>query len=125
MKILAILVLVAYSCNFNSNIMEEDQKDITGITLLFREDVTVDIKNMKRVLINGGNELDELLHSYNASIEKLFYNVDERYSEYENLEKFYVVYTRVSPEKLRDELLKLKFVEAAYIKSKDEDPGMQ
>jgi hypothetical protein len=122
MKILAIFILIAFSCNFNNHIMEEDQNDNTGITVLFRDDVTVELKNSKRVLINGVNELGELFIAHNASIEKLLHGVDEGSSEYKNLERYYVVYTRVHPEKLRDELLKFKFIEAAYIKSKDEDP---
>jgi hypothetical protein len=122
MKILAILVLTAFSCNFNNHIMEENQNDITGIIVLFRDDVTVEIKNMKRVLINGENELDELFIAHNATIEKLLHGVDEGSSEFKTLDRYYVVHTRVKPEKLMAELLKFKFIEAAYIKSKDEDP---
>jgi hypothetical protein len=120
--IISVSVLIAFSCNFNNHIMEENQNDTTGITVLFKDDVTVEIKNMKRVLINGVNELDELFIAHDASIEKLLHGVDEGSSEYKTLERYYVVYTRVHPEKLRDELLKFNFIEAAYIKSKDEDP---
>lgn len=128
--VVSISALIAFSCitdssEFNTHIMEGDQNDITGIIVIFKPDVTVEINEKKQVQINGVNELDELLHTYNASIEKLLYDVDESNSEHKTLERYYVVHTRVNPEKLRDELIKFKFIEAAYIKSKDEDPGME
>jgi len=109
---------------FNNHIMEDDQNDERGIIVLFREDVIVEIGPDKKVLINGLNHLDELLRAYNASFKKLFIDVDKEYSRNQNLEQYYIISTKVNPEQLKDQLIKFDFMEAAYIKSKDEDPGL-
>ncbi|WP_304517934.1 hypothetical protein [Cecembia rubra] len=64
----------------------------------------------------------ELLQKYGGRIEKLFKDIEMQYAEGQDFESYYMVHVPSEAEELRDEILKFIFIDAAYIKSDDEEP---